>query len=252
MTDGTQSSKNPDRDAEPTRLVEMLAGEPMAAAVLALCSAERLSPVTDSLVKSPLASSAVRAGLDLGWSAVAIRRDPRPDTLSDLLGRAITDLEEIADSLIDEIPYFQEELNNAMNAAIYALQAVREGDSAAAAGAISACRDVYFQLAVEAWQQSHDYGSLATRDALAEVESYPVVRDEVDREISEARVISDWGSAISPERVEQLRRAAHADGEILVGLIRSKLTLRTTRRDPTPQRTSSNAAVSRGATTRSG
>ena len=65
MTDGTQSSKNPDRDVEPAGLVEMLAGEPMAVAALALCSAERLSPVTDSLVKAPLASSAVRAGLDL-------------------------------------------------------------------------------------------------------------------------------------------------------------------------------------------
>lgn len=228
MTDGMQSSKNPDRDVDPDGLVEMLAGEPMAVAVLALCSAERLSPVTDSLIKSPRASSAVRAGLDLGWSAVATRQDPCPDTLSDLLGRAITNLEEVADSLIDEIPYFQEELNNAMNAAVYALQAVREGDSAAAAQAISACRDVYFQLAVEAWQQSHDYGSLATRDALAEVYSYPVVRDEVDREISEARVISGWGSTISPEWVEQLRRTAHADGEILVGLIRGKLSLRTT------------------------
>jgi len=148
MTEGTRS-RRPDRDAGPSGLIEMLAGEPMGAAVLALCSAERLSAITDGLVKSPLARSTVRAGLDLGWSAVAAGSEPCPDATGGLLGRTISDLEELAGSLFGNVPEFQSELDDAMAAAIYALQAVREGSSTAAANAVGRCRDVYFQLAVK-------------------------------------------------------------------------------------------------------
>ena len=65
MMEGTRSGR-PDRDVESASLVEMLAGNAVDAAVLALCSAERLSAITDGLVKSPLARIAVRTGLDLG------------------------------------------------------------------------------------------------------------------------------------------------------------------------------------------
>jgi hypothetical protein len=209
MTEGTRSGR-PDRDVEPSSLVEMLAGQPMGAAVLALCSAERLSAITDSLVKSPLARSAVRTGLDLGWSAVVVRHDPCPDAIGDTLGRAISDLDELADSPGSDVPEFQSELNHAMNAAIYALQAVREGNWTAAANAVDVCRDVYFQLAVKTWPRLNVCALLGS----------PVVQDEVNREVNETRAIFDWGGTISPERVASLRRTAHADSEILVKLIR--------------------------------
>jgi hypothetical protein len=150
MVEGTRSGR-PDRDAEPSGLVEMLAEEPMAAAVLALCSAERLSAIAEGLVKSPLVRSAVRTGLDLGWPAVVVRREPCSDAIGDTIGRAISDLSELVDSPSSNVPEFQSELNDAIAAAIYALQAVREGNSTAAANAVDRCRNMYFQLAVETW-----------------------------------------------------------------------------------------------------
>jgi hypothetical protein len=209
MTEGTRSGR-PYGDVEPSSLVEMLAGDPVGAAVLALCSAEWLGAITESLVKSPLARSAVRTGLDLGWSAVAVRRDPCPDELGDAIGRAISELDELADSERCDVPEFQSELNHAMFAAVHALQAVREGSSTAAANAVDFCRDVYFQLAVKTWP----------RLDLDAWEASPVVQAEVKREVNEARTIFAWGGAISAERVESLRQAARADSEILVKLIR--------------------------------
>jgi hypothetical protein len=69
-TDGTPSHEGNGSvtdeviDVEPSDLVEM-AGEPAVAAVLALCSAERLSVIAEHLVRSPLPKSAVRTGLGL-------------------------------------------------------------------------------------------------------------------------------------------------------------------------------------------
>lgn len=209
MTEGTGPGMS-DRDAEPSGLVVLLAGEPMAAAVLALCSAERLSAITESLVKSPLARSAVRTGLDLGWSAVAVRRDPCPEELAAAIVRAISELDELIGSERCDVPEFQSELDHAMLAAACALQAVRDGNSAAAANAVGYCRDVYFQLAVKTWPR------LDLDDWLAS----PVVQPEVKREVNEALAILAWGGAISAERVEPLRQAAHADSEILVRVIR--------------------------------
>jgi hypothetical protein len=204
MTEGMRSGK-PDRDIEPSGLVEMLAGEPVAVAVLALCSAERLSDIADSLVESPLARSAVRTGLDLGWSAV-VRHDPCPDAI----GRAISDLSELFGSPSNDVPEFQSELDHAICAATYALQAVREGNSTAAANAVDSCRDVYFQLAVKAWPGLNVNALFGS----------PVVQDEVRREINEARAIAALSGAISAKQVESLRQAAHADSKTLVKLIR--------------------------------
>jgi hypothetical protein len=208
MMEGTRSGR-PDRGTEPSGLVEMLAGEPAAAAALALCSAERLSPIAEDLVKSPLVRSAVRTGLDLGWSAV-VRREPCSSATGDTIGRAISDLSELVDSPSGDVPEFQRDLNDAIVAAIYALEAVWEGNSIAAANAVARCRNVYFQLAVGTWP----------RLGLDAWVGSPVVQAEVRREVNEARAISAWGGAISAERVESLRRAAHADGETLVKLIR--------------------------------
>lgn len=81
-------------EVEPSDLVEMLAGNPTAAAVLALCSAERLSVIAERLVRSPLPRSAVRTGLDLGWSAVVGGHEGTGDEL----GKAISVLDELFDS----------------------------------------------------------------------------------------------------------------------------------------------------------
>lgn len=115
MTEETRS-RRPDEEIEPSSLVGMLPGGPMGAAVLALCSAERLSVITEGLVKSPLARSAVRTGLDLGWSAVAVRRDLCPDELGGAIGRAISELHELAGSERCDVPEFQSELDDARSA----------------------------------------------------------------------------------------------------------------------------------------
>jgi hypothetical protein len=200
----------------------MLAGEPLAVAVLALCCAERLSDVADSLVESPLARIAVRTGLDLGWSAV-VRHDPCPDAI----GRVISDLSELFGSPSNDVPEFQSELDHAICAATYALEAVREGNSTAAANAVDSCRDVYFQLAVKTWPRLNV-------DALM---GSPVVQDEVKREVNEARAIAALGGAISAERVESLRQAAYADSKILVKLIRGDPQEGRDDPDPTSQET---------------
>jgi hypothetical protein len=219
MTERTQSGE-PDSGVEPSSLVEMLAGQSVAVAVLALCCAERLSEIPDSLVESPQAWSAVRTGLDLGWSAV-VRSDPCPDEIA----RTISDLDELFGSESNDVPEFQSELNHAICAAACALEAVRDGDPTAAVNAIDYCRDVYFQLAVKTWP------SLDVDDLLA-LKRSPIVQDEVSREFNETRTIAAWGGAISAEQVNALRQKAHADSKILVKLIRGDPQGR--REDPPP------------------
>jgi hypothetical protein len=58
----------------PYAIVEMPEAEPVSVAVLALCCAEQLSKIAESLAASPSIGRAARSGLDLGWSAVV-----RPD-----------------------------------------------------------------------------------------------------------------------------------------------------------------------------
>jgi hypothetical protein len=204
MTEGTRSLK-PDRDVEPLSLVEMLAGQPKAAAVLALCGAERLSEIAYSLAKSPLARSVVQTGLDLGWSAVA-GHNPGPDAI----GRAISDLDGLVGRAISDVQEVPNAMDDAVCAALYALEAVRDGNSTAAVNAVERCRDVYFQMTVKTWPGLN----------LNAWENSPIMQDEVKREVNEAQTIAAWGGVISPERAESLRRAARADSEILVGLIR--------------------------------
>jgi hypothetical protein len=197
-------------DAEPSALAGTLAGEPAGAAVLGLCSAERLSVIAERLVVCPPAATAVRAGLDLGWAAVAAGRAPCPGAEDDAIGRAVSELDALAYAESSDVPEFQSELNSALCAAAYALEAVRDGSPAAAALAVDYCRDVHFQLAVSAWPR-------LGLDALI---ASPVVQGEVRRQVAEARAIAAWGGAISAERVESMRRAAHADGVVLVNVIR--------------------------------
>jgi hypothetical protein len=204
MTEGTWSG-HLDRSVEPSGIVEMLAGEPMAAAVLALCGAERLSEIAYSLAGSPLARSAVRTGLDLGWSAVA-GHDPGPDAI----GRAISDLDGLVSWAVSDVQEVPNAMDDAICAALYALEAVRDGNSTAAVNAVERCRDVYFQMTVKTWPGLN----------LNAWESSPIMQDEVKREVNEAQAIAAWGGVISPERAESLRRAAHADSEILVRLIK--------------------------------
>jgi hypothetical protein len=203
-------SGEPDSGVEPSSLVEMLSGQSAAVAVLALCCAERLSEIPESLVESPQARSAVRTGLDLGWSAV-VRGDPRPDVIAG----AISDLDEQFGSESADVPEFQSELNHAICAAACALEAVRDGDPTAAVNAVDYCRDVYFQLAVKTRP------SLNVDELLA-LKGSPIVQDEVSRELNETRAIAAWGGTISADRVNSLRQAAHADSKILVKLIRGE------------------------------
>jgi hypothetical protein len=205
-------SSNPDRDIEPTEILDMLGGQPVGAAVLALCSAERLSVIADTLAKSPAARTAVQAGLDLGWSVVVVAPGLRGDAVDFAMAKAIAVLTELVDSPESDVPEFQSELNHVMLATICALQAVREGSATEAANAVDHCRDMYFQLAARTWPR------LDVDDLL----NSPVVRGEVRREMREARIISDWHGEVTPSNVESLRRAAHADSEILVKLIRGE------------------------------
>jgi hypothetical protein len=211
MTERTRSL-NLDRDIEPIGIVDMLGGRSVGAAVLALCSAERLSVIADTLAKSPAAKTAVRTGLDLGWSVVVVKPGLRGDVVDSAMATAISRLTELVDSPESDVPEFQSELNHAILAAICALQAVREGNATEAANAVDHCRDMYFQLAARTWPK------LDLDDLL----NSPAVRDEVRREIREAQAISDWHGEVTPSKAESLRRAARADSELLVKLIRGE------------------------------
>jgi hypothetical protein len=46
------------------------------------------------------------------------------------------------------------------------------------------------------------------------------MREEVARQVRDARAIATWGGAVPEESLAALRQAAHADGEVLVTLIR--------------------------------
>ncbi len=79
---------------EPSGLVKMLAGYPVAVGLLALCSGERLSEIACSLTKLQPARRAVRTALDLGWESVTeAQADP------DVIEAAISDLEDLVNSL---------------------------------------------------------------------------------------------------------------------------------------------------------
>ena len=208
MTEKMQSS-SPDRDTEPDDLVEMLGRHPVAAAVLALCSAERLSAIADFLVNSCTASTALRTGLDLGWSVVVVKPDLRTEEIDGQIARAISELTELVDSPGSDVPEFQSELNHAMFAAICALQAVREGDLIEAANAVDFCRDVYFQLAVETWPRLDLDAWLGS----------PVVQGEVRREVKEAQTISDWRGEIPPRIQLQTVRSRSSDHAALLVLL---------------------------------
>jgi hypothetical protein len=205
MTERMQSGGT-GKDSHPYAIVEMLEVEPVSAAVLALCCAEQLSKIAESLAESLSIGRAVRSGLDLGWSAVV-----GPDRKPEAIGRAISDLYDLLESARGDPGKFRTKLEDAICAAIYALEAVREGNSTAALNAVSRCRDVYFQLATKTWP----------RLSLSALKESPIMQQEVSREVSNARMISAWGQAISAEKVAALRQAANVESERLVRLMRA-------------------------------
>lgn len=193
--------------AEPSDLVGMLAGNPIAAGLLALCSGERLSEVACSLTRHQTARSAVRIALNLGWERTAgVQSDPGK------IAEVLSGLEDLAESPDFEVPEHQSELSDSMAAAEYALRAVTGGDPIAAANAVDRCRNVYFQIAARTWP---------TLDVYA-LENSPVVQAEIKREAREAQMIASLGSVIRAEDVAILRQAAHADSEALIRLLRGE------------------------------
>jgi hypothetical protein len=203
---GTGRSGEPDHHLSPSDIVGILDGHPAAAAVLALCCAERLSAIAEHMARSPSAGATVRAGLDLGWSAAAGRGPGRG-----AIGRALSDLDHLLGSPDIEIGQLHFYLDDAICAASYALEAVRDGSLAAARNAVAQCEDTYFQLAA----------SLCPLIGLeAQLES-PIMREEAARQVRDARSIASWGGTVPAPSLAALRQAAHADGEVLVTLIRS-------------------------------
>jgi hypothetical protein len=88
---------------------------------------------------------------------------------------------------------------------------VRDGSLAAARNAVAQCSDTHFQLATSIWPLI---------GLEAQLES-PTMREEVARQVRDARAIADWGGAIPASSLAALRQRAHTDGEVLVTLIRS-------------------------------
>lgn len=202
---GAARSGQPDDYLSPSDIVGILDGQPAAAAVLALCCAERLSAIAAHLARSSSAGATVRAGLDLGWSAAA-GRGPGRGTI----GRAISDLDHLLGSPDIKIGQLHFYLDDAICAASYALEAVRDGSLTAAQNAVARCEDIYFQLTASIWPLI---------GLEAQLES-PIMREEAARQVRDARAIAAWGGAIPARSLAALRRAAHADGEVLVELIR--------------------------------
>lgn len=202
---GTVRSGEPDHHLSPSDIVGILDGQPIAAAVLALCCAERLSAIAEHLARSPSAGATVRAGLDLGWSAAAGRGPGRG-----AIGRAITDLDHLLGSPDIKIGQLHFYLDDAISAASYALEAARDGSLAAARNAVARCQDTYFQLAASIWPL---IGLEAQQES-------PIMREEVARQVRDARAITAWDGAVPARSLAALREAAHADGEVLVTLIR--------------------------------
>jgi hypothetical protein len=198
-------SGEPEQHLSPSDIVAILDGQPAAAAVLALCCAERLSPIADRMARSPSVGAAVRGGLDLGWAAAAGR-----GAGGAALGRAISDLDHLLGSPDIRIGQLRFYLDDAISAAGYALEAVRDGSLAAVRNAVAQCADTYFQLAASLWPLI---------GLEAQLES-PLMRAEVARQARDARTIAAWGGAVRARPLAALRRAARADGEVLVTLIR--------------------------------
>jgi hypothetical protein len=195
----------PDGYLSPSDIVGILDGQPAAAAVLALCCAERLSAIAEHMARSSPVGTTVRAGLDLGWSTAA-GRGPSRGTI----GRAISDLDHLLGSPDIRIGQLHFYLDDAICAASYALEAVRDGSLGAARNAVARCEDIYFQLTASIWPLI---------GLEAQLES-PIMREEVARQVRDARAIAAWGGAVPAPSLAALRRAAHADGEVLVELIR--------------------------------
>jgi hypothetical protein len=202
----TAGSGEPDHRLSPSDIVGILDGQPAAAAVLALCCAERLSVITEHMARSPSVGATVRAGLDLGWASAAGRGPGRG-----AIGRAISELDHLLGSPDIEIGQLHFYLDDAISAAGYALEAARDGSLAAARNAVAQCEDTYFQLAASIWPLI---------GLEAQLES-PIMREEVDRQVRDARAIAAWGGVVPAPSLAALRRAAHADGEALVTLIRA-------------------------------
>ena len=201
---GAARPGEPDHYRSPSDIVGILDGQPAAAAALALCCAERLSAIAEHMARSSSAGATVRAGLDLGWSAAAGRSPGRG-----ALGRAISDLDHLLgspDIKIGQLLY----LDDAICAARYALEAVRDGSLTAARNAVARCEDIYFQLTASIWP-------LIGLEARLES---PIMREEVARQVRDAQAIAAWGGAVPAQSLAALRQAAHADGEVLVELIR--------------------------------
>jgi len=203
---GTARSGEPDHHLSPSDIVGILDGQPAAAAVLALCCAERLSAIAEHMARSPSVGATVRAGLDLGWSTAA-GRGPGPGAI----GRAISDLDHLLGSPEIKIGQLHFYLDDAICAASYALEAVRDGSLTAVRKAVAQCEDTYFQLAASIWPLI---------GLEAQLES-PIMREEVARQVRDAQAIAAWGGAVPARPLAALRQAAHADGEVLVTLIRN-------------------------------
>jgi hypothetical protein len=195
----------PDHYLSPSDIVAILDGRPAAAAVLALCCAERLSAIAAHMARSSSVGATVRAGLDLGWSAAAGRGPGRG-----AIGRAISDLDHLLGAPDIEIGQLHFYLDDAICAARYALEAVRDDSLTAARNAVARCEDIYFQLTASIWPLI---------GLEAQLES-PVMREEVARQVRDARAIAAWDGAVPAPSLAALRRAARADGEVLVELIR--------------------------------
>jgi hypothetical protein len=205
-TMGGLQSGGPDEHIRPSNIIGMLEGQPaVSTAVLALCCAERLSAIAESLTESLSVGRTVRAGLDLTWSAVA-----RNDYDIAAVREAISDLDELLNSSDCDLGQFRIYLDDAICAAIYTLQAVREDSSTAALNAVTRCEDVYFQLATRTWPR-------LSLNALMES---PIMQQGVSLQVRDAREIAAWDGVITPERLASLRQAAHSAGESLVALIR--------------------------------
>jgi hypothetical protein len=198
-------SGQPDHYLSSSEIVGILDGQPAAAAVLALCCAERLSAIAEHMARSSSVGATVRAALDFGWSAAA-GHGPGRGTL----GRAISDLDHLLGSPDVEIGQLHFYLDDAICAASYALKAVRDGSLTAAQNAIARCEDIYFQLTASSWPLI---------GLEAQLES-PIMREEVARQVRDARAIAAWGGAVPAPSLAVLRQAAHVDGKVLVALIR--------------------------------
>lgn len=120
-------SGGPDKGHRVSCATEILGREPAATAVLALCCAERLSLIAERLASSPSVGSAVRTALDLGWSAVAGQESGHG-----AMTRAISALDGLLCSQDVRSGKFHMYLDDAICAASYALEAVRDGNSMAA------------------------------------------------------------------------------------------------------------------------